>query len=102
MEAPRLLWGPSGTLLGPFGSPLDVFGTARRSFSAILGPLGRLFDQIMDFMKCMKNKRKTQVFGGFEASGRPSWSHLGPKVAPEGGRDGPKWPRRGRSEGSGR
>ncbi len=41
------------------------------------------------------------VFKGLRGSGRPSRSHLGPKVAPKGGQDGQKVPRTGPPEGSG-
>ena len=69
-------------------------------FGTTLGSLGRLFDEIVGFMKCMeKNIRNTTVFRRFEGSGRdqdqPKWSWM----EPLGGSGRPKWPWAGPVEG---
>ena len=50
-----------------------------------MGLGGRVFDQTVDFAKCMKNTRKMFVFSKFERS----WPvKLEPLGQPEGGQDG--------------
>ena len=59
--------------------------------------LGRLYNKSCNFLKCMKNLRKSMVFEGSER--RPSWSDLGPKVAPERGQDSQNDVEQGRRRG---
>ena len=59
MEALRLLWGPPGTLLGPPGSPLDVFGMVWRSFEGHFRAARATFWRNYGFHEMYEQQRKT-------------------------------------------
>ncbi len=91
IEALGLLWGrlePQSHAQGGSGWPEVASDRAAGGIrTVILRSLGRLYGKSYNFLKCVKNNRKTVVFKGSRGSGRPSWSHLGPKVTPKRGRD---------------
>ena len=80
----RSSWGHLGSLGGVRTAKVALRRASWRDRTAKVGLVRRIFDQIVDFMECMKNTGKTRAFWRFDGLVPVK---LGPLGQPKGGQD---------------